>query len=146
MSEEMHAQQLVIFTLGVEQYALPIGRVQEIIRYQQPRSVASADRSVCGVINLRGQIVPVQSLAARLGVDAALSGEQEKIMVLESDGHTVGVIVDSVDEVLTITADQLEEAPAAVDTSVVTAIAKIANRLVVLLNPAAVITTAPALT
>ena len=57
---------MVAFTLGGEQYALPIKQVQEIIRYQEPRSVASNDYSVQGVISLRGQIVPVHDLASRL--------------------------------------------------------------------------------
>ena len=141
MSQETQAQQLVIFTLGVEEYALPIGQVQEIIRYQQPRSVVSDDRSVCGVINLRGRIVPVHDLASRMGVDVKVS-EQGKIMVLESAGQTVGVIVDSVDEVLTVSEDQLERVPAATDGTLVESVAKIADRLVVLLNPSAVTGTA----
>jgi purine-binding chemotaxis protein CheW len=139
MSVDIDSSQLVIFTLGSEQYALPIGRVQEIIRYQQPRSVVSDDSSVCGVINLRGQIVPVHDLAALLGIDAHLV-EDGKIMVLESEEQTVGVIVDSVDEVLTVSGDQLEPAPAAVDTTLIELIAKIGDRLVLLLNANAVIT------
>ncbi len=142
MSQELNAQQLVVFTLGREQYALPIGRVQEIIHYQQPRSVASGDSSVCGVINLRGRIVPVHDLAARMGVDPGL-GERDKIMVLEHEDRTVGVIVDSVDEVLTISEDQLEHAPAATDTTLVESIANVADRLVLLLNPTAVMSTVP---
>ena len=58
MSEETQSRQLVIFTLGAEDYALPIKKVQEIIRYTEPRSVASNDSSVRGVISLRGKIVP----------------------------------------------------------------------------------------
>ncbi|MGP0050922.1 MAG: chemotaxis protein CheW [Solirubrobacteraceae bacterium] len=54
---------------GAEQYALPIKQVQEIIRYQQPRSVASHDYSACGVISLSGRLVAVHDLAARLGAE-----------------------------------------------------------------------------
>ena len=73
MSDESHARQLVVFTLGAEQYALPIEQVHEIIRYDEPRSVASPISWVRGVISLRGRIVPVYDLAARLGVDSELS-------------------------------------------------------------------------
>ena len=58
MSDETHARQLVVFTLGAEQYALPIEQVHEIIRYDEPRSVASPIAWVRGVISLRGRIVP----------------------------------------------------------------------------------------
>jgi purine-binding chemotaxis protein CheW len=68
MSDQTHARQLVVFTRGAEQYALPIQQVQEIIRYRQPRSVASNDDSVRGVISLRGRMVPVHDLAGRLVV------------------------------------------------------------------------------
>lgn len=137
-ADDTDAQQLVIFTLGREQYALPIGTVQEIIRYQQPRSVVSIDSSLRGVINLRGRIVPVHSLASRLGVGAAIN-ENGKIVVLESEGRTVGVIVDSVDEVITIGGHQLEQPPTATDAALVESIARIADRLVMLVNPDAVI-------
>ncbi|MGO9957953.1 MAG: chemotaxis protein CheW [Solirubrobacteraceae bacterium] len=58
MSQDSSARQLVVFTLCGEQYALPIAHVQEIIRYTQPRPVASSDCWVRGVLNLRGKIVP----------------------------------------------------------------------------------------
>ena len=61
MSDETQARQLVIFTLGDEQYALPIKQVHEIIRYRQPRSVASTEDYVRGVLSLRGKIVPSTS-------------------------------------------------------------------------------------
>ena len=133
MSEETHARQLVIFTLGTEEYALPIKKVQEIIRYVEPRSVASNDRSVRGVISLRGKIVPVYDLAGRLSVDSVVS-EESKIVIVETAEQTVGIVVDGVDEVMTIEDDQLEQVPGA-DTALMDSIAKIDDRLVLLLNP-----------
>ena len=62
MSEGSNPRQLVVFTLGAEQYALPIQQVHEIIRYTEPRSVASRVSWVRGVISLRGRIVPVYDL------------------------------------------------------------------------------------
>ena len=67
MSEEVITRQLVVFSLGEEEYALPIADVHEIIRYTEPRSVASSVNWVRGVISLRGKIVPVYDLASRLG-------------------------------------------------------------------------------
>ena len=100
MAEQTNPRQLVVFTLGGEQYALPIGQVHEIIRYTQPRSVASRDYSIRGVLSLRGRIVPVYDLATRLGVSCE-PGEQSKIVIVDTGSQTAGVIVDAVDEVLT---------------------------------------------
>jgi len=133
MSDQTDARQLVVFTLGAEQYALPIQQVHEIIRYAQPRSVASTVDWVRGVISLRGRIVPVYDLAARLGVDSELS-EQTKIVIVETESETAGVIVDDVEEVLTIEDRQIEEVPGA-DSTLIESIAKIGERLVVLLKP-----------
>jgi purine-binding chemotaxis protein CheW len=136
MSEENEARQLVIFTLGAEHYALPIQQVHEIIRYAQPRSVASHTDWVRGVISLRGRIVPVYDLAARLGVTSELT-EQTKIVIVETEAEVAGVIVDDVEEVLTVEDEQLEEVPGA-DATLIESIAKIGDRLVVLLKPSTI--------
>jgi purine-binding chemotaxis protein CheW len=112
MSQDTSVRQLVVFTLSGEQYALPIQHVQEIIRYAPPRQVASSDAWVRGVLNLRGRIVPVYDLAARLGVSSEVS-EQSKIVIVETGSETTGVIVDEVDEVLTVDSQQFENAPSA---------------------------------
>jgi purine-binding chemotaxis protein CheW len=138
MSEATNPRQLVVFTLGTEHYALGIQQVHEIIRYSEPRSVASRADWVRGVISLRGRIVPVYDLAARLGVPSELS-EQSKIVIVEAGSETAGVIVDGVEEVLTVEDEHMQEAPGA-DTTLIDSIAKIGNRLVVLLKPTAIFT------
>src|ERR1700704_6511890 len=112
MSEQTNPRQLVVFTLGAEQYALPIQQVHEIIRYTEPRSVASRAEWVRGVISLRGRILPVFDLAVRLGVPSELS-EQAKIVIVEAGAETAGVIVDGVEEVLTVSEEQIEPVPGA---------------------------------
>jgi purine-binding chemotaxis protein CheW len=130
---ETTAKQLVVFSLGAEEYALPIATVQEIIRFAEPRSVASEVPWIRGVIGLRGKIIPIFDLAARL--DLARTGtEPGKIVIVETGGGQVGVMVDDVEEVLTVGGDQLEPVPTA-NTDTIEAIAKIADRLVILLNP-----------
>jgi purine-binding chemotaxis protein CheW len=136
MSEAIHSRQLVVFTLGAEHYALPIQQVHEIIRYTQPRSVASSVDWVRGVISLRGRIIPVYDLAAHLGVSSELS-EQTKIVIVETENETAGVIVDDVEEVMTIDDEQIEEVPGA-DSALIDSIAKVGDRLVVLLKPNAI--------
>ena len=133
MSTEATTRQLVIFSLGSEEYALPITRVQEIIRYTAPRSVSSQTPWIRGVINLRGKIVPVCDLAERLGLTHERP-EAAKIVIIETEAGAAGVIVDDVDEVLTVSPDQLEDVPTA-DASYVDAVARVGDRLAILLNP-----------
>jgi len=139
MSDQTDPRQLVVFTLAGEQYALPIRQVHEIIRYKQPRSVASTEHSVRGVISLRGRIVPVYDLAARLDVSSE-PGEQSKIVIVDSGSRIVGVIVDAVEEVLTVADGQLEQPPAGTDSALIDAIAKLGDRLVVLLAATTIFT------
>ncbi|HKG67173.1 MAG TPA: chemotaxis protein CheW [Solirubrobacteraceae bacterium] len=127
---ETTSHQLVVFSLGSEEYALPIGSVHEIIRFSEPRSVASEVPWIRGVIGLRGKIIPIFDLAARMGLEPSEPG---KIVIVSSGTGQVGVMVDEVEEVLTVTSEQLEDVPTANSDSI-EAIAKIDDRLVVLLN------------
>ena len=136
MPDASNPRQLVVFTLGTEHYALAIQQVHEIIRYSEPRSVASRVDWVRGVISLRGRIVPVYDLAARLGVPSELT-EDTKIVIVEAGSETAGVIVDGVEEVLTVEDEQMQDAPGA-DTTLIESIAKIGTRLVVLLKVSAI--------
>lgn len=132
-------RQLVVFSLGEEEYGLPIGSVQEIIRYTEPRGVVSAVASVAGVISLRGKIIAVHDLAVRLGIARGVDGViGRKIIILERDGEPVGLVVDDVEEVLTVGPDDLDSPPESSDPAV-EAIARVGERLVVLLDPAAVL-------
>jgi purine-binding chemotaxis protein CheW len=130
---ELTSQQLVVFSLGSEEYALPIGSVHEIIRYTEPRTVASDAAWIRGVIGLRGKIIPIFDLASRMELDT-VDSEPGKIVIVESGTGQVGVMVDEVEEVLTVSAEQLEDVPTANGESI-EAIAKIEDRLVILLNP-----------
>jgi purine-binding chemotaxis protein CheW len=136
------SQQLVVFGLGAEEYALPIAAVHEIIRFSEPRSVASEVAWIRGVIGLRGKIIPIFDLAARLEL-AGSDNAPGKIVILETGGGQVGVMVDDVEEVLTVDSSQLEPVPTA-STEAIEAIAKIGDRLVILLNPDGLFATAHA--
>jgi purine-binding chemotaxis protein CheW len=131
---DITSQQLVVFSLGTEEYALPIGSVHEIIRYTEPRTVASDAEWIRGVIGLRGKIIPIFDLAARMELDN-VGSEPGKIVIVESGTGQVGVMVDEVEEVLTVSSEQLEDVPSATSEAI-EAIAKIEDRLVILLNPA----------
>ena len=125
-------QQLVVFSLGSEEYGLPITTVQEIIRYTKPRTIPSAPPSVRGVINLRGKIIPVVDLKSRLELDGG-DAEESKIVIVEAGTVTAGLIVDDVDEVITVDEASLEQAPTG-DVGYISAVAKVGDRLLVLLD------------
>jgi purine-binding chemotaxis protein CheW len=131
---DITSQQLVVFSLGSEEYALPIGSVHEIIRFTEPRTVASEADWIRGVIGLRGKIIPIFDLASRMELDT-VGSEPGKIVIVESGTGQVGVMVDEVEEVLTVSSEQLEDVPSAASDAI-EAIAKIEDRLVILLNPA----------
>lgn len=127
-------EQLVIFSLGGEEYGLPIARVQEIIRYTEPRPVSSPCAWVRGVVELRGKTVTVCDLAARLGVPS----EPSKIVVVETAAGMAGVAVDEVREVMTVVGADLRRAGDAAD-SLVEAFAELDGRFVAVLDPAAIL-------
>jgi len=133
MSLANDSEQVVVFSLSGEEYALPISKVHEIIRFTQPRSVSASEPWIRGVISLRGKIVRVYDLATRMGLGGERSANA-KIVIVESGDDVTGVIVDAVEEVLTIDASQVEPSPTG-DSDTFESIAKVDDRLIVLLNP-----------
>lgn len=142
-------KQLVVCSLGEEEYALPIEQVREIVRASAPRPVASDVAWMRGVISLRGQLVPVYDLAARLGFAPVAEGETvatgAKIVIVETAEELAGVVVDDVVEVLTVDAAQIEDVPGAGATATrgAASILKLGDRLVLLLDPADLLAPGP---
>lgn len=101
-------EQLVIFQLNDQQYALPIQETQEIIRMSNITRVPNTKQYVEGIINLRGSIVPVINLNKRLNLPVTGYGEDTRIIVVEHGGQKVGMIVDVVLEVGRFTEDEIE--------------------------------------
>jgi purine-binding chemotaxis protein CheW len=128
-------QQLVVFSLAGEHYGLPITQVQEIIRYRAPRSVPSPAASIRGVINLRDRIIPICDLQGELGLTATERDDNTgKIVIIDTAVGTVGLIVESVDQVMTVEDEQVEPG-AGSQQEYVSGIAKIGSDLVILLQP-----------
>lgn len=106
--------QVVTFSLAGEEFGVPILEVREIIRMTPITPVPRAPEFVEGVINLRGQIIPVVDLRKRFGITAAEVGAHTRIIVIEVNDNVLGLIVDAVDEVLRIPADTIAPPPALV--------------------------------
>lgn len=130
-------EQLVVFTLGDEIYGVDIARVQEIIRPPAITRVPRTPEFIEGVINLRGKITPVMDLRKRFGLTATGLSRDTRIMVVEIGGQMVGLIVDGVSEVLRVPAQAIEPPSAlvtTVDSTYLRAIAKVNERLIILLD------------
>ncbi len=128
---------LVSFQVGEEQFAVDILRVQEINRMMELTQVPQSPAGVCGVINLRGRIVPVLDLRTRLGIAVTEQSEASRIIVVELQGSTVGFIVDAVHQVLQIDPRIIEPAPqitSGKDTSYIQGVAKLDDTLMILLD------------
>jgi purine-binding chemotaxis protein CheW len=140
MSTVPTTRQLVVCSLGSEQYALPIAQVREIVRFAEPRPVAADADGLRGVIGLRGRLLPVYDLGVRLGLgDPAEPGPQAKIVVVETADELAGIVVDDVVEVATVVDAQIEELSGSGAGAVAATIAKLGDRLVLLLDPAALL-------
>ncbi|CCO07000.1 chemotaxis protein CheW [Desulfotomaculum varum] len=101
-------EQLVVFQLNDQQYALPIHETQEIIRMAEVTRLPNTSYYIEGIINLRGTILPVISLNRRLGLPETEQNEDTRIIVVENKGNKVGMIVDSVLEVGRYTENEVE--------------------------------------
>jgi purine-binding chemotaxis protein CheW len=126
--------QLVVCALAGEEYGLPIEQVREIVRYTEPRPVASDEPWMRGVVSLRGRLVPVHDLALRLGLAPTTSvpvPQTAKLVIVETVQEPVGVLVDDVIEVLSVDEASLEQVPGGSGQ-----IARVGERLVLLLDVA----------
>jgi purine-binding chemotaxis protein CheW len=129
--------QLVVFQLGAELYGVEISRVHEIIRLQAVTRVPRSPSFVEGVINLRGKVIPVVDLRRRFGLVSAEHTRASRIVVVEIGDQVVGIIVDAVSEVLRVSGATIEPPSpvvAGVDSEYIHGIAKLPERLVILLD------------
>jgi purine-binding chemotaxis protein CheW len=129
--------QLVTFRLGNEDYAVNILKVQEINRMKEITRVPNTPQYVEGVINLRGKVIPVINLRGKFGLNDKESDTQSRIMIMDIQGITMGIVVDAVSEVLRIPANIVEPTPpmaSNISTEYIKGIAKLEDRLIILLD------------
>ena len=125
------------FRLGAEEYGIDILRVQEIRSYEEPTRIANSPHFIKGVVNLRGVIVPVVDLRIKLGCDSVEYNGFTVVIVLNVKGRVVGAVVDSVSDVLELAKDQINQAPemsTTVDTTFITGIASVGERMLILMD------------
>ena len=129
--------EFLTFRLGAEEYGIDILRVQEIRSYEAPTRIANAPSFIKGVVNLRGVIVPVVDLRIKLNCDKVEYNGFTVVIVLNVHGRVVGAVVDSVSDVLELSQDLIKPAPemhTTVDTSFITGIASVGERMLILMD------------
>lgn len=135
-------REYLTFRLGSEEYGIDILKVQEIRSYEPPTKIANAPSYLKGVVNLRGVIVPIVDLRIKFNCLNA-NGEAEintftVVIVLNVRGRVVGAVVDSVSDVMQLTEQMIQPAPemsnSIVDTTYITGIANVSDRLLILMD------------
>jgi purine-binding chemotaxis protein CheW len=138
MAEEI---QLVVFTLKAGEntceYGVPITQVQEIIRLTAPTRLPQVPAFVEGIINLRGSVIPIIDLKKRFNMPMAEYTDETRIIVVDIEGKTVGIIVDQVAEVLRLPLTSIEPPPAVIGgltAEYLTGVGKLEDRLLIMLD------------
>jgi len=132
-----HVSQLVSFRLANEEYGLDIMKVQEIILINEITELPQVPDYVRGLINLRGHVNPVIDLRKRFGLPISEQTEETRIIVVNVEQRTMGLVVDAVHEVLRISPDQVEPPPSGlsgIDQNYIVGLVKFEKKLLILLD------------
>ncbi|MFT6389548.1 MAG: purine-binding chemotaxis protein CheW [Cellvibrionaceae bacterium] len=103
--------QWVTFRLAGETYGINVMQVQEVLRYTEIAPVPGAPGYVLGIINLRGNVVTVIDTRNRFGLESGEMTDNTRIVIIETEGHVIGILVDSVAEVVYLRQSEVETAP-----------------------------------
>ena len=148
---ETHQDEFLTFTLGAEEYGIDILKVKEIRGYDAVTRIANAPDYIKGVINLRGTIVPIVDMRIKFKLGSVEYNQFTVVIILNVAGRMIGMVVDSVSDVLTLSGEQVKPAPelasASVDTSYITGIGSVAGegnaeRMLILVDIEALMTSA----
>ncbi len=134
--------QLVSFNIGSEEFGVDILKVQEINRMVDITRVPQAPHYVEGVINLRGKVIPIVDLRKRFNLEVKEYDKNTRIVVVDIGGNIMGMVVDSVSEVLRLPSDTIEPPPeiaAGVNSDYIKGVAKLEDRLLIFLDLSKVI-------
>ena len=128
--------QVVVFSLGGEEYSVDISVVREIIRMVDLTHIPKLPEFIEGVINLRGQITTVIDLRKRFEMEPVVNDEN-RIIIVDLKGEPIGIIVDSVSEVMTVPTGQIDDMPSikhARTQEYLKGICKVDDRILILLD------------
>ena len=141
--EDSHTQEYLTFTLGSEEYAIDILKVQEIRGYENPTTIANSPSFIKGVINLRGIIVPIVDMRIKFHLGTAEYTPFTVVIILNVASRVIGMVVDSVSDVLSLAPAQIRAAPdfsASFDTKYILGLATIDKRMLIVTDIAQLMT------
>ncbi len=143
-AEEIEKDQYLVFKITSQEYAIQAARVQEISRVAATTQVPTAPQHIEGILNLRGQLATVINFRKKFGLDPKDADEDTRIIIVEHGGFPIGVMVDSVEEVIKIPDDKVQKLPEAAATAVsreyVTGVGMLEDRLIVVLDADKILT------
>jgi purine-binding chemotaxis protein CheW len=131
------ANEFLAFTLGKEEYGVQILKVQELRGYENPTHIANAPDYIKGVVNLRGIIVPVVDMRIKFNLGTPTYDQFTVVIILNIGGRIVGMVVDSVSDVITLSPEQVKPAPemgSALNTDHLIGLGTIDKRMVILVD------------
>ncbi|WP_312133724.1 chemotaxis protein CheW [Leclercia sp.] len=137
LAGEPSGQEFLVFTLGDEEYGIDILKVQEIRGYDQVTLIANTPDFIKGVTNLRGVIVPIVDLRVKFSQGDVEYDDNTVVIVLNLGQRVVGIVVDGVSDVLSLTAEQIRPAPefaVTLSTEYLTGLGALGDRMLILVN------------
>lgn len=132
-----NSRELLTFTLGGEEYGIDILKVQEIRGYDAVTAIANTPDFIKGVINLRGIIVPIVDMRIKFRLGNAEYDQFTVVIILNVANRVVGMVVDGVSDVITLTPEQIRPAPefgSAIDTRYVMGLGTVDERMLILVD------------
>ena len=130
-------REFLAFKLGTEEYGIDILRVQEIRSYEEPTRIANAPAFIKGVVNLRGVIVPIVDMRLKFNLEQARYDSFTVVIVLNIGNRVMGMVVDAVSDVITLTPEQLRPVPefnSTIESDHLLAIGAIDQRMLILVD------------
>ena len=139
ISENVHvgAREYLTFRLDQEEYGIDILKVQEILGYEQPTRIANAPAFIKGVVNLRGTIVPIVDMRLKFNCAQADYNSFTVVIILNLRDRVVGIVVDSVSDVMELSAENIRSAPdveSAIDNGCILGLGSVGERMLILLD------------
>ena len=134
---DIAGQEFLAFTLGKEEYGIDILKVQEIRGYETVTRIANAPDFIKGVVNLRGIIVPIVDMRIKFQLGEPTYDQFTVVIILNIGGRVVGMVVDSVSDVITLSLEQIKPAPemgTALNTDYLIGLGTLDQRMLILVN------------
>ena len=129
--------EVLSFRLAKEEYAISILKVQEIRGYEEPTMLPSAPACIKGIMNLRGSIVPIVDMRILFNLGEPVYDQFTVVIVLNIKNHVIGMVVDSVSDVVTLSDDQMRPAPemgSTADGDYITGLGTVGERMLIVLD------------